>query len=367
MKELVFLTRANSMTPRESYWRVVDNTSKHSFGIQGYSWSKTRRPIFCLFLLLPLLLVLPACIPDLDHVDPDIIYSHAEELVVAIGTRPHDSAGNLLARDYILDTFVDYGLEDPHFHEFSDWTVTDGANVVATVTGITYPEYIFLFGAHYDSIPGGVGSADNATGVATMLEIARYFGNNPPAYTLRFVAFDAEEIGAVGSYYYYEDHFDDLDNTLLMMCLDMTQTNESNPLMPAIAFVLSPNQAVAESLQKVKGEMGVSGGLVFNVPVELAKSVSGGYLWGDISHWEDDPLLLAWPWAVSTDYHPVPGSIDQVDKTGLAISTKVALDFVRGLQEYLPADLEATVNGQVHVEEGFVQMLREKGGIKPIH
>ena len=316
---------------------------------------------------LPLLIVLAACIPDFDPVDKEITFSHAEELIVSIGPRPHDSQGSLMARDYILDTFVDMGLEDPHFHVFSDWQVTDGANVVATATGTTYPEYTFLVGAHYDSIPGGVGSADNATGVATMLELARYFSLNPPVYTLQFVAFDAEEIGLVGSAYYYSDHLSELDNTLLMLCLDMTQTNETSPFSPLITFVLSPNRAMAETFRQVKSEMGLAGSLVFNIPVELAEQVSGGYLWSDIRNWGSDPLLLAWPWAVSFDYHTFPGSIDEIDKTGLAISTKFILEFVRGLQSYAPVDLQVTPSVRVTVNEDIVQLLLETGGVKPIH
>jgi len=329
--------------------------------------AERNAPRYERYLALYLLIVLTACTPDLDPVNKEITFSHAQELVVSIGPRPHDSPGNLLTRDYILDTFVDFELEDPHFHEFSDWQVNDGANVVATVTGTTYPEYIFLIGAHYDSIPGGVGAIDNATGVATMLEIARYYSQNPPAYTLRFVAFDAEEAGCIGSWYYYEDHVDDLDNTLLMMSVDMTQTNETSPFFPLIAFVLSPNQAMAEIFREVKQEMGFSASLVFNISVNLAEQVSQGDLRTDIRHWRYDPLLLAWPWAVSFDYHPVPGSIDQIDETGLGISTKFILEFFRGLQDYPPVDLQVTSATTIAVDEEVLQLLLQKGGIKPIH
>jgi hypothetical protein len=300
-------------------------------------------------------------------VDPDITFSHAEELVVSIGSRPHDSPGNLSTRNYILDTFTDYGLDDPHLHAFSGGTVQDGANVVATVPGTTYPEHIFLIGAHHDSIPGGVGSIDNATGVATLLEIARYFSQHPPDYTLRFVTFDAEEIGLVGSGHYYEDSLDELESTRMMLCLDMTQTNESSPLSPLIAFVLSSHPALAETFVQVRDELGLGGSGVFNITVELAKLVSGGDLRSDIRHWEGDPLLLAWPWALSLDYHPIPGSIQQIDKTGLAVSTKFVLEFVRRLQAYSPDDLQVQAVADVPVDKEMLQLLRERGGIKPLH
>jgi hypothetical protein len=316
---------------------------------------------------LIVLFALAACVPDLDPVDQDRTFSHAEELVASIGPRPHDSPGNFLTRDYILQTFLDYGLQDPHYHEFSDASVQDGANVVATAPGTTYPEYIFVVGAHYDSIPDGVGSVDNATGVASMLEIAQYFSRNEPAYTLRFVAFDAEEIGLVGSEHYYQDHPDELDDTLLMLCLDMTQSNESSPQAPLVAFVLSSNQAMADTFQEVKLSMGFAGMLEFNISVELAEQISEGALRSDIRHWRNDPLQLAWPWAVAVDYHTVPGSIGEIDKTGLAISTKFVLQFVRGLQNYPPEALQVTSGGAQAVDEDMVRLLLEKGGIKPGH
>jgi len=341
--------------------------SQHVSRIAKLANAERSAPKQSLYFALSLLLVLAACNPDLDPVDEEITFSHAEELVVTIGPRPHDSQGNLLARNYILDTFVDFGLEDPHFHVFSDSQVTDGANVVATATGTTYPEYIFLIGAHYDSIPGGVGSADNATGVATMLEIARYFSLNPPVYTFRFIAFDAEEIGLVGSEHYYQDHQSDLDNTLLMLCVDMTQTNESFPLSPLVAFALSANQAIADTFRQVKRSMGFSSSFVFNVTVELAELVSEGPLRTDIRHWRHDPVLLAWPWAVAFDYHTIPGSISEIDKTGLAIATKFILEFVRGLQTYPPVELQVAPAVTMTVDEEILQLLLEKGGMKPIH
>jgi len=323
--------------------------------------------MFCFLSVLLLCFILSSCIPDLEPVDPDRTFSSAEELVLSIGPRPHDSQGNLSARNYILDTFTALGLQDPHFHTFSDWGVTNGANVVATAPGMTYPEYIFLLGAHYDSIPEGVGAIDNATGVATLMEIARHFSENPPAYTIRFVAFDAEEDGLVGSYYYYNDTQGELPNTLLMLCLDMTQTNETSALSPLVAFVLSPHQALAQTFQQVRTAMGMSGSLFVPIPVDLAEEVSGGALRSDIHHWRDDPLLLAWPWAVSFEYHTIPGWIGQIDKTGLAISTKFILEVVRGLQAYSPGDLQNTATGTLSVDEGVVRMLQEKGGIKPVY
>ncbi len=70
------------------------------------------------------------------------------------------------------------------------------ANVVATKHSGAQSVVI---GGHLDSVPGTPGANDNASGTAVMLELARVLAARPTPYTLRFVAFDAEEIGLLGS------------------------------------------------------------------------------------------------------------------------------------------------------------------------
>ena len=59
-----------------------------------------------------------------------------------------------------------------------------------------------LVGAHFDAVPGSPGADDNATGVAVLLELARYFHHNPTRYPLQFIGFDMEEYGRLGSQAY---------------------------------------------------------------------------------------------------------------------------------------------------------------------
>jgi len=85
-------------------------------------------------------------------------------------------------------------------------------NVIATLTGSTYPDSICIVGAHYDNSISRTtadpflityGANDNASGVAGALEIARVFKKNNyiPKNTIRFIAFAAEELGLFGSYF----------------------------------------------------------------------------------------------------------------------------------------------------------------------
>ncbi len=58
--------------------------------------------------------------------------------------------------------------------------------------------------AHYDSVVGSPGANDNASGVATVLELARVFKSYNTDMEIRFIAFGAEEVGLVGSNRYVQ-------------------------------------------------------------------------------------------------------------------------------------------------------------------
>lgn len=74
--------------------------------------------------------------------------------------------------------------------------VADGQtvyNLESTVPGDARAGEIVVVGAHYDSILGGPGADDNASGVAAVVALARRFAGEKPARTIRFVAFVNEE------------------------------------------------------------------------------------------------------------------------------------------------------------------------------
>jgi hypothetical protein len=82
------------------------------------------------------------------------------------------------------------------------------ANIVGSIPGRRNDEFV-VFSAHYDHIgivapvdgdSIGNGANDDASGVAAVTELARYFAAMPaPERTLLFVAFIAEEMGGYGS------------------------------------------------------------------------------------------------------------------------------------------------------------------------
>jgi Zn-dependent M28 family amino/carboxypeptidase len=109
----------------------------------------------------------------------------------------------------------------------------ESQNVIAKLTGRDASrrnEYV-IFSAHWDHLGVGEpkngdriynGAADNASGTATLLEIARTMGkiNPPPMRTIVFLAVTAEEQGLLGSEFYARFPLFPTDKTLADINLD---------------------------------------------------------------------------------------------------------------------------------------------------
>jgi hypothetical protein len=107
---------------------------------------------------------------------------------------------------YIYNIFSGLGLDDVRFAPFTFSGSTSSRNVVAEKTGETYPDDIVIICAHYDSTSPSAsrqtlapGADDNASGTAAVLEAARILASYPLDFTVRFIAFSAEEWGLYGS------------------------------------------------------------------------------------------------------------------------------------------------------------------------
>ncbi|MFE8699202.1 M28 family peptidase [Cytobacillus sp. FJAT-54145] len=81
---------------------------------------------------------------------------------------------------------------------------TPSYNVIATMKpdNSNNTGQIVTVGAHHDSVPGGPGANDDASGVSAVLELARIFSQKSIDTELRFITFGAEEKGLIGSTYY---------------------------------------------------------------------------------------------------------------------------------------------------------------------
>jgi len=97
-------------------------------------------------------------------------------------------------------------------------------DILAVIPGTEIPEESIVITGHYDSVPLGTGSWDNATGSAALMYIYRYFLQNPPKRTLRFIWCGSEEQGLLGSKAYVQQHEDLLPEIKLCFNFDMCGT-----------------------------------------------------------------------------------------------------------------------------------------------
>jgi aminopeptidase YwaD len=155
--------------------------------------------------------------------------------------------GTELAREYIVSQFMeagitplfDYFLQPFKFRSGVAWI--PAVNIAGFIEGsdpVLKNEFIVI-GAHYDHIgytrneTGKTifpGADDNASGVAAIIEIGRYFVQNPSLLgrSLIIVAFDAEESGLWGSRNFVENSPVPLDRIKLMFSFDMVGMYAAN-------------------------------------------------------------------------------------------------------------------------------------------
>jgi len=161
-------------------------------------------------------------------------YDHVKYLAQKIGPRPAGSKAELAAAQYISYVLKQNGWkvrEQP----FSKVVVRDASviqpeqtvelinsqNIIAELPG-TQPDTI-IAGAHYDSATiNAPGAIDNASGVGTLLELARVLSKEPHQETIQLIFFGAEENGLVGSQFYAEHA--DLSAVRWMLNVDMIGT-----------------------------------------------------------------------------------------------------------------------------------------------
>lgn len=105
-------------------------------------------------------------------------------------------------------------------------------NVIGYIKGSVNPDSFIVFSAHYDHL-GEMGeniyfpgANDDASGVSMVLNLAKYYTENPPENSIAFMAFGAEETGILGSKHYNENPFFPLENILFVINMDMVGTGD---------------------------------------------------------------------------------------------------------------------------------------------
>jgi len=148
--------------------------------------------------------------PSTEVADPDTLarsvsqseLSSSIQGLEALGTRFTMGTGDDRAKDYLVGRFAALGLTA----ELDPFQVAGETanNIIVKHPGVTTPEVVYMFSAHYDSTSStpmteAPGADDNATGVAAVLEAARLLTPHAFEHSIWFVLTAAEEQGSMGS------------------------------------------------------------------------------------------------------------------------------------------------------------------------
>ena len=137
-------------------------------------------------------------------------------------------------------------------------------NVCAWIKGRVQPDSFFVFTAHYDHlghlgkdqyIPG---ANDNASGIAMLLYLAKHYVQNPPDYSILFIACGGEELGLLGSKYFVENGKMNFQKIKFLLNFDIVGTGDegitavnSSVFTEAYTLMLAINEE-KQYLKKIK-------------------------------------------------------------------------------------------------------------------
>ncbi len=189
-------------------------------------------------------------------------------------------------------------------------------SVVMTLTGTEHPDEIIVIGGHLDSINQWMpswgtapGADDDASGIATLTEVARAFlsSNIRPKRTIQFMGYAAEEVGLRGSKDIASQYRASNQDVKAVIQLDMTNYQGSNEDIVFMSDYTDRN--LTEMAEKV---------LDTYFPEINYSRDKCGYACSDHASWTQNRYPAIMPFeARKRDMNPhIHTSRDTVDKSG---------------------------------------------------
>jgi Zn-dependent M28 family amino/carboxypeptidase len=176
--------------------------------------------------------------------------------------------GSFKARSFIQTRFKNIGLAN--FSEFSEFiqpfsfprvsSDNQGFNIVGWIKGKQYSQRFIVVTAHYDHLGKNgshvfYGADDNASGVAALLTLASKVSKQSLAYSVIFLATDAEEHGLYGAKAFIKKLPVDKNTILLNINLDML--GEGGRRNRLYATYSRGDKQLAELIEKVSSTAGL--------------------------------------------------------------------------------------------------------------
>ena len=173
-------------------------------------------------------------------IQPAHLRAHVEFLASdALDGRATPSAGLIVASEYIAAQFRRAGLSPGNGESFFQEEAPGKRNVVGILRGSDpkLRDTYVLVTAHYDhvgtnpNLPGDMihnGANDNASGVASIIEIAGDLTTRKPRRSIVFVAYFGEEGGLIGSRYYAAHPIYPIESTVAQINVEQTGRTDDN-------------------------------------------------------------------------------------------------------------------------------------------
>jgi hypothetical protein len=166
------------------------------------------------------------------------------------------------------------------------------------------------------------GADDNASGVSTMLEIARHLAGRPhrPARNVVFVSFSAEEKGMLGSSAYVRQPVMPLDRTVAMFNLDMVGRLRDNKLYVR-------GSATAAGWTGLVAQLNTQHGLTLDMPPNAFGNSD------QLAFYAKEIPILAFFTGRHEDYHETTDKFEKLNIPGMRRITRLAEDVVAALAD----------------------------------
>ncbi|MEM8827182.1 MAG: M20/M25/M40 family metallo-hydrolase, partial [Pseudomonadota bacterium] len=194
--------------------------SVQGLGVQGLGVQGLAIALVGAFLLAVIGTTPPGPLPA-DAPGERFSADRAMQDIERIAAVPHvtGSPANAAVRAYLVDRLRALGLDvvtdgfpipQRVTERLESWGApgaAEGVNVIGVLPGRDRDLPALMLMAHYDSVWGSPGAADDAAGVASILEVLRAMdGEGSPRRDIVVLFTDAEEIGLVGARAFFADH-----------------------------------------------------------------------------------------------------------------------------------------------------------------
>lgn len=210
-----------------------------------------------------------------------------------IGARPAGSKAEKKAADWLVQQWQKQGYQPkvlPFDYQLKDKKF-NSQNIQVDIKGKS--DKIIVIGAHYDSTGedhGSLGATDNASGVAAMLALSAKIRTEELPYTVRFLAFGAEEVGLQGAKAYIAKQLKNREKLVAMVNLDTIIGGDKLYVHSAHTTPYEckgiPNSVYNAETHIRDGLKAISGGL-FNDSGHQLHPAYDGYPEGVTGSWSD--------------------------------------------------------------------------------